>query len=320
MDLEELRAVQNRERETDGLQELRDSFYEDVAAYLQSLREERREIAAEADDPFRSPAVNELTDELETAERVAEAIYERRIGKLVKQASLAATGMPADEEGLTVEERSLYRDMVDRIKENKRAVLDSIAGEGAESASALGGEQSEATDVGQSDAGKGGQSDAGGGGHSDVGEGRHSDAVEGGQSGSAEAEPGTGIGQRAPGQETTAARGDVESTQTEASEQEDTPDQSSGKGTATTEDAMGEEPPPEESESVDADEDGDVAGDGGTTGSGTVDRTTVRVTEDIGEIFGVDERAYHLEADDVADLPTENAKPLLDRDAAEELE
>ncbi|MFB6267473.1 MAG: hypothetical protein ABEI31_07420 [Halodesulfurarchaeum sp.] len=312
MDLEELRAVQNRERETDGLQELRDSFYEDVAAYLQSLREERREVAAEADDPFRSPAVNELTDELETAERVAEAIYERRIGKLVKQASLAATGMPADEEGLTAEERALYRDVVTRIKENKRAVLDSIAGEGAESASGLGEGQVEASDVGQSDTGKSGQSDAV--------EGGQSDAVEGGQSGSAKAEPGTRTGQPAPGQETTAAQGDVESTQTDASEQEGTPDQSSEKGTATTDDATGKEPPSEESESVDADEDGDVAGDGGTTGSGTVDRTTVRVTEDIGEIYGVDERAYHLEADDVADLPTENAKPLLERDAAEELE
>ncbi|MFB6133624.1 MAG: hypothetical protein ABEJ55_01370, partial [Halanaeroarchaeum sp.] len=129
MDLDELRAVQTRERATDGLQDLRDSFYGDVAAYIQDLREERDRIAAEADDPFGNPTVTELSEEIETAEQVAEAIYERRIGKLVKQASLAAAGMPDDQQGLTTEERDLYTDLVARIKENKQGVLDVIAGD-----------------------------------------------------------------------------------------------------------------------------------------------------------------------------------------------
>jgi DNA replication factor GINS len=51
-----------------------------------------------------------------------------------------------------------------------------------------------------------------------------------------------------------------------------------------------------------------------------VERTTVRITRDVGEVFGVDERAYELSADDVVTLPSENAGPLVERDAAERLD
>ena len=94
MNLEDLRAAQTRERATDGLQELRDSFYADVAEYIADLKERRETAAAAADDPFGDPEVQELSDKIETAEQVAEAIYERRMGKLVKQASLAAADVP----------------------------------------------------------------------------------------------------------------------------------------------------------------------------------------------------------------------------------
>jgi DNA replication factor GINS len=45
----------------------------------------------------------------------------------------------------------------------------------------------------------------------------------------------------------------------------------------------------------------------------------VRITQDVGEILGVDERTYELSAEDVVTLPAVNATPLLDRDAAEQL-
>jgi len=51
MNLDELRAVQNGERATDSLQALRDSFYVDVADYVESLREERASHAESAADP-----------------------------------------------------------------------------------------------------------------------------------------------------------------------------------------------------------------------------------------------------------------------------
>lgn len=252
VDLEELRTVQTRERATDGLQELRDSFYADVAEYIESLRAERNEAAAQADDPFRSPRVNDLTDEIETAEQVAEAIYERRIGKLVKQASLAAAGMPDDQQGLTAEEQELYDSIVARIEENKESVLATLSGETTDPAT-------DSNDESPADSGPG-------------------------QPPGSEPESGT---------EGTAAAAMMDPDASEPPEPSDSPDES-----------------PE-----DVEESSDDAQD-----TPSIERTKVRVTEDIGEIFGVDERAYTLQSDDVVDLPKENADPLVDRDAAERLE
>jgi len=70
-----------------------------------------------------------MSDEVETAEEVAEALYERRVGKVVKLASFAAADMPVDADGMTTEERQLFDDLVDRISENKSRVLDVLAGE-----------------------------------------------------------------------------------------------------------------------------------------------------------------------------------------------
>ncbi|MFB6220135.1 MAG: hypothetical protein ABEH90_01735, partial [Halolamina sp.] len=130
MDLDELRTVQTKERQKDSLQHLRDSFYEDVAAYIEDLKERRQEAADAAADPFSDPEVSQLTDEIETAEDVVEAVYERRVGKVVKLASFAAADMPVEEEGLTVQERDLFEDLVGRINENKDRVLDILAGKG----------------------------------------------------------------------------------------------------------------------------------------------------------------------------------------------
>ena len=52
----------------------------------------------------------------------------------------------------------------------------------------------------------------------------------------------------------------------------------------------------------------------------SVERTTVRITSDVGEVFGVDERSYELSSDDVVTLPAENAGPLVEQDAAERLD
>ena len=132
MDIDELRSVRRTERQKDSLQHLRDSFYEDVAAYIEARKAERRRTAESADDPYGNPEVRRLTDEIGTAEDVVEAIYERRVGKVVKLASFAAADMSADRSGLTAEERALFDDLVERIKQNRRTVLDTLAGEGGD--------------------------------------------------------------------------------------------------------------------------------------------------------------------------------------------
>ncbi|MFB6104491.1 MAG: hypothetical protein ABEJ57_05320 [Halobacteriaceae archaeon] len=216
MNIDELRSVQSRERSTSDLQELRDSFYADVAEYVTELRAERDRVAAEREDPYDDEVIR-LTDEIRTTEQVVESVYERRVGKIVKRASFAANDMGEEPSGLTEEERALYTDIVDRIEANKETVLDVVTG-----------------DAGRDDA------------------------------------------QPIP---------------------HDSP--------TDTDDARDPEPAPEPEPETEDDPE---------------DRATVRITEDVGEIYGVDDRVYTLETDDVVTLPRENAGPLLERDAAESLE
>ena len=234
MNLDDLRRAKNRERETDSLQELPDSFYTDVADYIRERKSERADLAETVDDPFSSEDITRLSDEIETAEQIAESLYERRVGKVVKQASFAAADMGGGSKGnLTDEERDLYADLVDRITENKHRVLDVISGTDRD------GDDGDADTV----------------------------------SGTPETEP-------SPAETADVAAADLM--------------------------GDGEDTDADHSEPTDDDTDDD--------------RTTLRITRDVGEIFGVDQRTYTLETDDVVTLPAENATPLVQQDAAEKLE
>ncbi len=98
----------------------------------------------------------------------------------------------------------------------------------------------------------------------------------------------------------------------------DSPTETATAGTAS-------EKPDDGADTVPADSDpaADAATDTNATQDGSdleADRTTVRITRDIGSILGVDEREYDLEAEDVVALPAENAGPLIERDAAEQID
>ena len=129
MNLDELRSAQAKERRKDSLQHLRDAFYDDVAAYVADLRAARDRRAEQVENPFADDDVRRLSDELETTEEVAEALYERRVGKVVKLASFAAADMSVDTDGMTTEERALFDDLVSRIRSNKSTVLATLAGD-----------------------------------------------------------------------------------------------------------------------------------------------------------------------------------------------
>lgn len=240
MNLDELRAVQHKERSKDSLQHLRESYYADVGEYIQGLRDERDEIARDVDNPFDSEDISRLSDEIETAEGVAEAIYERRVGKIVKRASLAAAGMNVDEDGLTTEEKALFTDLVDRITENKSTVFDVLDGVSVpELDSEMPKSPLEPTETPEPPAGR-------------------------------ESSPSVGETADVP----------------EATAETDTEDESVELASDTSD----------------------------------VDRTTVRVTRDVGDILGVDDREYVLRSEDVVTLPETNAAPLIERDAAEPIE
>ena len=365
MDIDELRSVRRTERQKDSLQHLRDSFYEDVATYIEERKAERKRAAAAADDPFGDPEVGQLTDEISTAEDVVEAIYERRVGKVVKLASFAAADMSADKSGLTAEERALFEDLVDRIKQNRRTVLDTLAGEGGDAAdgeSVTPDADTRASEPSTADAPSAVSDDpaaaietAGvddsieapaGGAEPAASETTPSPdepasepptpddvlaaAMGGGPDGSA----------ASTGSETAAvssgADAERESIPPVADTDADTGDrdvpvvdtaETDGGDATIAADAAGPatETPPATATAPNGESrrpDGAAA----TQTAGTTDadsqpeRVTLRITEDVGRIYGVDEREYDLASEDVVTLPATNAGPLVERDAAERLE
>ncbi|MFU8867130.1 hypothetical protein [Natronococcus sp.] len=342
MNLDELRSVQSKERQKDSLQNLRPSFYQEVGEYIADLEAERDRAAERADDPFSSPEVSRLTDEIETAKDVVEAIYERRMGKLVKQASLAAAGMAANDDGLTAEEADLFDDLVDRIDSNKSRVLDVLEGvdadpdlESGPAAGAESGPPSESEPATTDSAG-------------DVSRAPSESDAEGGD----DAPPAPPMepdptAEDGPDIDPTSLEPDGASRETGESEGEVTAADVMGGAGPATDDASEEAPRPdgEPTSPVDAPEDGpnepdpsdsvpgesvnpdledETSGDPEppteTALEDDVDRVTVRMTRDVGSILGVDDREYTLASDDVVTLPEQNASPLLERDAAERLD
>jgi DNA replication factor GINS len=272
MNLDELQSVRSRERQTDSPQTLRASFYRDAAEYIEELRRERDRAAERAEDPFASSEVRRLTDDIETARSTVEAIYERRVGKVVKRASIAAAGMPTDQDGLTEEERVLFDALVRCIEENREHVLEDVL--------------------------------AGGG--SELSFGRD-DSVSGGDPAD-QAEP-TADAPEAIGNPPVIDDDPVDASSVMGGDEADEPPEPTTTGDTEPTGATD----PAESEAADSTDEGSDAAE-------PVNRTTVRITRDVGEIFGVDERAYQLASDDVVTLPSENAEPLLEQDAAEKLE
>lgn len=282
MDLGELQTVKDTERGKDSLQHLEDSFYSDVAEHIAALKDERSDRAKTANDPFGDPEVQQLTSEIDATEQVVKSIYERRVGKLVKLASFAAADMPADEEGLTSEEQRLFSDLVSRIKDNRSHVLDVLAGETTGS------------------------------------------VVESAESASGSVEPSesadTVVDSNSP---ESATEGSVSA----ADLMGDTSDVPATAG-AVSDDTDSAPTPPADSEPPDPTTNStdqpsvtdSVSSSEGTEEVETVKRATLRITRDVGEIVGIDDREYDLATDDVVSLPEANAGALVEREAAERLD
>ena len=357
MNLDELRSAQAKERRKDSLQHLRDSFYDDVAAYVADLRAARDRRAEQVDKPFSDDDVRRLSDEVETAEEVAEALYERRVGKVVKLASFAAADMPVDADGMTTEERKLFDDLVDRIGENKSRVLDVLSGEVSVDESASGSGSGSASEP--ASAPDGTQAERG------PTESAAPDAPEDPAPPAPDPEPpdrsspveptdsaGDGSDEVADALAGAMGGGDdevadaLDATPGETAESSDLPptdaperNASDVAGDGATTDGGPTAVPPEPAPPGAPGGDGRAAADdvGSTDDAGATpgtdpadsadsadsvddDRATVRITRDVGAIFGVDEREYDLASEDVVTLPVENAAPLVERDAAERLD
>ena len=344
MNLDELRSAQAKERRKDSLQHLRDSFYDDVAAYVADLRAARDRRAERVEKPFSDDDVRRLSDEVETAEEVAEALYERRVGKVVKLASFAAADMSVDADGMTTEERQLFDDLVDRITKNKSRVLDVLAGE-------VPSDPTESTDSTPptdptppadeplaSDASAGNQAPPAPTPEPPAAEaaeaadepptepsaatesGGRGDALAGAMGGSTEEvtdalDASTDGGARAADGD---GSGDASAPQRDAGDgPTPVPPEPAPPGAPGAEADAGKSDADAGKSDADA---GKSDADAGKSDADAADRATVRVTRDVGSIFGVDEREYDLASEDVVTLPAENAAPLVERDAAERLD
>ena len=326
MDLDELQSVRDRERQTDKLQQLRTSFYADAGEFIQQLREQRDHAAERADDPFDAPEVNRLTDEIKTAEQTVEAIYEKRVGKIVKAASFAAADLPAEVDGMTEEEEDLFESLVSDIKQNRRRVLDVLAGEADSSPTDTGSEtddgpESDAPANPSSGRTPSGSRDETSPSGSPTGSPSPSRSDDGGSKSGVTAadlmgeggddtdrvppEPGRGDGESVPEPPENEASGTGVSS-SESTDRSSTESGSSAHSTPESESSSTEERP--------------VRNDGGATADPAVDRSTVRITDDVGAILGVDQREYDLSTDDVVTLPAENVEPLLEQGAATRLD
>jgi DNA replication factor GINS len=371
MNIDELRSAQSKERQKSDLQQLRESFYGDVAAYVEELEAERERAAERADDPFGSPEVQQLTNDIETAKDTAEAIYERRLGKIVKKASLVSAEMATanDVNGLTAEEQALFSDLVARIEENKTHMLDVIAGDAtpgaredaAESADAPSADASpasadtasadsdvphpedgldDATDAAGSDATE--TTDAAGSDTTETTDAAGSDTTEttdaaGSDDDLLRSEARAVAGQDDPGPPEDDAPdpdgaahvsaadlmgGDDDAVDT-ATDRDAPGGTNANERTDASEGASGTSAPTDAGEGAGRPNAPTDADDGASRPSASTDaneRATLRVTEDVGEIFGVDEREYTLSSEDVVTLPEENATALVAQGAAERLE
>jgi len=327
MNLDELQSIRDRERQSDSLQQLREDFYVEVGEFVGDLREEREAAADRADDPFDAPEVNRLTDDIKTAEQTVEAIYERRVGKLVKMASFAAADMPTEDEGLTAEERELFERMVAAIEGNRETVMSVVDGEDppatpGQAASRTATEtdpESETVDPEPP---------------SPTPEQRGREERE-----SADTEPTPPTGADDDGvnpADLMAGSGPVETdaepeapsrAEGGAAASDSTPDGTGHTASEGQAPAAGAENSATDAPSGTDDGPGESSGDDGRSeaarhdgGTTTVDRETVRITDDVGRIFGIDEREYDLAREDVVTLPSENAAPLVERDVAERLD
>jgi DNA replication factor GINS len=328
MNLDELQSVQARERQSSDLQHLRSSFYREVGEYVQELSTERDRLVEAAEDPFSSAEVRQLTDDIETAEQTVEAIYERRVGKVVKKASIAAAGMPVDDDGLTEEEETLFEDLVARIEGNRETVLAVLDGETPDLS-------------GPVDAGV----DATGGTPASTDPSPESEAY--GSDPATDAEPAAGEGVSAADLMGVGPDADTE-TDAEGSTDDDTtadvpaedplaadpddeptevpPEPGPPGGGAAAGDAAPEPSPSDGSTADEATGGADSADDGRPSATSAdrdvpgIPRTTVRITTDVGEVVGADDRDYDLGPEDVVTLPEPNADVLVEKDAAERLE
>ncbi len=115
-----------REERKSKLVPLENDFYEKVAAQIRELQDEKNRI-----EDIYGTKYAIIDDELKTARKSIENIIERRIGKIIKEASLRASSKQKEKqdiESMTQEERRFYDRLLELNTAIRRELLDKISG------------------------------------------------------------------------------------------------------------------------------------------------------------------------------------------------
>jgi len=248
--------------------------------------------------------------------------------------------MSVDEEGMTTEERALFDDLVDRITENKSTVLDVLAGGAAGNVPAADGTDVltadgtdvpavDETDAPAADGTKTPTADEANGSVDGPGESIAESTSNGTLAG---AMGGDGSESKSGGRSAEAAvesdevppadgnpAGSIDENSAGSSDENGGGESKSGGDDPASRAAVGDGGAAVAGDLEDGATDPAATGTE-STGAATIERATVRITSDVGAIFGVDEREYDLASEDVVSLPVANAGPLVERDAAERID
>jgi DNA replication factor GINS len=116
MNLEDLANKLVLERESDRLQPMDDSFYEQAAVYVKKLDQARREAA-----DYKEAGM--IDDEIKNARILIEGVFDRRMSKIIQYAAIYAAGTRLSVEGLTAAEKSVFDGLVAALERGRTEIL-----------------------------------------------------------------------------------------------------------------------------------------------------------------------------------------------------
>jgi DNA replication initiation complex subunit (GINS family) len=119
---EELRKIQNAERDNTALQEIDPAFFERVREYIK-IKKKIVEENKNRDNTFSKQTLEKSSQELRNIYKILEDICTRRYRKLVTQAVTNVTAKIHNTEKMLEDEEELYNKMVELLKQNKEAFI-----------------------------------------------------------------------------------------------------------------------------------------------------------------------------------------------------
>lgn len=119
MNLEILRDVLRKERRVDELIELDNDFYSKAGKYIQDLEKHIKNEENENKELM-------LKDEKESSIKMAQKLFERRMGKIIRLASLNARGLEINEDKMTNEENDMFKSLTKELDKGREIVKEKI--------------------------------------------------------------------------------------------------------------------------------------------------------------------------------------------------